>query len=85
LRADVFQSGAWASALFDRLRAVACDDLSPVDYIFQAPVKEVESFEVDERRVTRLRRTVLRLESDLDIDLYATAAGMREGERPRTL
>jgi hypothetical protein len=33
--------------------------------------------------VTRLRRTVLRPESDLDIDIYATAAGMRRGDQPR--
>ncbi len=60
-----------------------CEDLSPDDYNFQASVKEVESFDMDGRRVTRLRCTVLRLKSDIDIDLYATAAGMREGEQPR--
>jgi hypothetical protein len=45
------------------------EDLSPDDYSFQAPVKEVESFDMHGRRVTRLRCTVLRLDSDVDIDL----------------
>jgi hypothetical protein len=46
-------------------------------------VKEVEDFDMDGRRVTRLRCTVLRLDSDIDIELYATAEAMRGGEQAR--
>lgn len=61
-------------------------EYAPDEYEFQGPVKDVELFEIFERKITRLTVTVSRLfasnEEDLDIALYVGSHVWSSNARP---
>lgn len=69
-----------AAMLFPR------DDYAPDEYEFQAPVKMVETFDVFDRRMSKLTITVARLmddnDPDIDIELFVGDHVWRSNERP---
>lgn len=62
------------------------DDALPGDHEFQGPVKEVEQFELNGRRVMRLALTMVRLlerdDADIDVYLYVDERRWSNDERP---
>lgn len=69
-----------AAMLFPR------DKYAPDEYEFQAPVKMVETFDVFDRRMTKLTITVARLldadNPDIDLELFVGDHVWRSNERP---
>ncbi len=62
------------------------DGAGPDDHEFQAPVKDIETFALDGRRITRLTVTALRLsdldDEDVDLELYVDEERWGSNERP---